>query len=566
MTSSTEFFPIDSLEFLKNICPNYLIDEKLICLDWLGDKPLIITYWPDDFKDNCKGLLKLWKKNAMAWNYKTSKTFKFIVKPGNEITDDEMVNNSFLIYGLPNKIEDKIPIKIKDGRCIIGENSYEGDALQLSIVIPNPVNSSRFIAIAMTASDHFAGINLTEVGGYSLTRDNYMNYIEEGCLEYDTSGNAVGLKWKKQHPEDNNWLYTTSGNHIFCVRPDSHAQRDIKKLINIHETAYKNITRTLNIRYKKPEKIMCFINQKNTFRNYYKNNKIYTIYNDERKAQYEYAGAHELVHALMHKYFGFSTPLFDEGLAELLGSTFRRSIDFYTAELLYSNDLVPLTELLADDTFKSLPPTIAYMQSASFVQYLISHYGLRRFIHLYKVSAKCKSKTVAAFLPQIYNKPLVDMEKEWKAYIAAFLNKHRDEIVSVRPLWAAKRNLFRKDYPATLSYVEDCLRKSTNDPEVYWVAGNAHFFIGNLELSIETFLKALSFPSEEELGFVSRTSYLALGNIHDIMGERDVAVNYYNKVLACPEYDEAHDEARKFLHTPYIRQEGTGINKFVPHD
>jgi len=557
MSSQIKFFPKDSVEFLEHIRPNYVMDEKLLSTDWLGDKPLIITYSPYEFKDNGKSILALWKKNAIAWESKTSKTFKFIVKPDIEITEDDKANNSFLIYGLPDKIAEIIPIKVKDGRFIIGENSYEGDALQLSIVIPSPFNPSRFIA-AMAASRRFGGIKISEVGGYSLTRNSYIDAVEEGCLEFDGTGKATGFQWRKQYPDDSNWLCTTYENHILCVRPGSHAESDIKKLIEIHETAYKKITRTLNIRSKKPGKIVCFIHQIDSeirdpgSGDYCRNGTIHTIYNDERIESY--AGHHELVHAITDKYFGISAHLFVEGLATLLGSTLKKSIDFYIAELLYLNELAPLSDLLVRDTFKSLHFSISFMQSASFVKYLISRYGWRRFIHLYKVSAKCKSKTVADFIPQIYKKSLVDMEKEWKAYIAAFLNEHRDEIVSASSLWAAKRNLFRKDYSTALSYIEDCLKKSTNDPEVYWLAGKAHFFIGNYEKSIDSFLKAASLPTGEA-GFVPLSSYFYLGKIHDLMGERDAAVKYYHTALEYPEYNYEHDEARKFLHTPYSREE-----------
>src|SRR3989304_7670987 len=128
MSSQIKFFPKDSVEFLEHIRPNYVMDEKLLSTDWLGDKPLIITYSPYEFKDNGKSILALWKKNAIAWESKTSKTFKFIVKPDIEITEDDKANNSFLIYGLPDTIAEIIPIKVKVGGFFIGKNSCEGDA------------------------------------------------------------------------------------------------------------------------------------------------------------------------------------------------------------------------------------------------------------------------------------------------------------------------------------------------------------------------------------------------------------------------------------------------------
>jgi len=553
-TSSIDFFPIDSQAFLENITPNYVMDEKLLSAEWLGDEPLIITTLYE-FENFGKDIQELWQRNVKLWEYKTSTSFEFIVKPYKEITNHELANNSFLIYGWPDNIAKNNLIKIEDGRIIIGENSYSGEALQLSIVFPSPFNRARFVAIAMTSSSYYGGIEISEVGGYCLTRDNYRGRIEKGCLDFDDSGNAIGFKWRKQYPEDNRWLYTVSENHILCVRPDSHAQRDIEKLINIHETAYRSIVNTLKIHPKRQAKILCFVHQIDSKTGdpgsgdyCCANGTIHTIYNDDLCTS-SYAGHHELVHALTHRFFGIAVHLFGEGLATLMGTSFKKSIEFYAAELLYLNDLVPLTDLLVKDTFKSLHFSIAFMQSASFVKYLISYYGWRRFIHLYKASVKRDPAAIADFFHKIYNKPLVGMEKEWKAYIATFLSKNRAEIVSDPSLCSARRNFSSKDYSAALSYIEDYLKKNTNDPEAYWMAGKSHFSIGNLEKSIEAFLKVIALPSEEVVFYCS--SYLSLGRIHDLIGERDVAVNYYKKVLEYPEYNDIHDLARQYLSTPY---------------
>lgn len=310
----------------------------------------------------------------------------------------------------------------------------------------------------------------------------------------------------------------------------------------------KDIISKLNIRPKNSFKILCYIDQKKTTVNHYISNKIRITYNDECKD--DYSGPHELVHALTHKYFGFSKLplLFDEGLAELLGGSSER-FHFNAALLLYLKDLAPLTELFVKDAFEGSNNYIAYAQSASFVKYLISQYGWRRFIHLYKISAKCNSRTALDLFREVYNKTFVDMEKEWKAYIASFLSKNRDEIMSDSTWLAAHRRYSSKDYPGALSYIEDYLKKNSNNSEAYRMAGMAHFFMGNFEKSIDAFFKVIQFPKRYVMDHTR--SYLYLGKIHDLIGKRDAAVNYYNKVLEYPEYNDNHDLARKFLCNPY---------------
>ncbi|MBL8003731.1 MAG: hypothetical protein JNL36_01425 [Candidatus Kapabacteria bacterium] len=55
---------------------------------------------------------------------------------------------------------------------------------------------------------------------------------------------------------------------------------------------------------------------------------------------------------------------------------------------------------------------------------------------------------------------------------------------------------------------------------------------------------------QDPSGFMVKTN-LKIGNLCDILGKRDEAIKQYNKVLSWNSVQNSHDEARKYLKTPY---------------
>jgi tetratricopeptide (TPR) repeat protein len=566
--SEVEFFPKDSIEFWRNVEPIYVLSEELCDTNWIGSEPLIITYSSDtkyygDAEDFQNKLNKQWEERIRNFNRKSSSNLKVIVKPDLEVRMHELKTSSFLIYSmLPCFVFSKIIegldpiIKIEGKKIIVGENSYEGDYLQISVTIPNLFNPRRFFAFIIGTSLFYSGMYIAGLGEYNIHRPDG-EIIEKGSLEFDEHGKAIGFKNRKEYRQDNNWLCTLSNHFIICVRPGSLAQKEIKHLIRLHESAYKDIATTLGIKSNN-DKFLWYVHHRykgiEIKRGYYEpcSRIIHTVYNEEVREIY--LGIHELVHAITDKYWGRNELcLWSEGTSTFLDKNKKsiRPIEFYTAELLYSNALVPLKDLLNNSTFKKYANVDVYNQAASFVKFLVERYGWRRFGDMVKKCSKKPSKVLELF-ECVYNTALTEIEKEWKSYISEYLKKHKNEIEDWRPLWSAQRNMFYKNYPVALSDIEVSLKKNDKDPYVFYLAGKCHFSIGNLEVAHNNFLKAVSFPIiREEDGSVCRHSNLYLGKIHDLMGKREMAISYYNQVLGCPEYDDAHDDARKLLETPY---------------
>jgi tetratricopeptide (TPR) repeat protein len=241
-----------------------------------------------------------------------------------------------------------------------------------------------------------------------------------------------------------------------------------------------------------------------------------------------------------------------EGIATLFGGfALEISPEFHVAESMFSDKLISLGKLFDKETFEKLVPIDAYSHSASFVKFLLYMCGLRKFKKLLIMVTKEPTRFSQIF-EQIYGIPLTILEEQWKLFILQYLESHKDDIKKRRPFWSARRNIANKNYEVALTDIEEHLRLNSNDAYAIYLAGYCYFYHGNFEDACEKFSKAVSLPVLRKWqSRIYRESYLYLGKIHDLLGKRDIAIDYYNQVLKCPEYDNAQDEARKYLQTAY---------------
>ena len=512
-SSKAKFFPFDSTKFLEslnNYEPVLVLSEELFTPEWLDSKKLIITY-AMGVKDKIENKLQqkletLWRARETLINHKFQCNVDIIVKSDTEVSHDELMAHSFLIYGTPpsevfSKYIEDCPLKIKDGQIIAGEKSYHGETFQLSIVIPNPHNPHRFLAFVMGTSPTYIknGLYLSEVGKYFITRlstdPNMLDIIEEGYIEINRDSKVIGIKKRKRYPADSNWQCTLSDNYLFCVRSDSLAQKEITYLINQHENAYRNIISTLKIEPKR-DQFICYIHEKYLYDDFEKRgaywpgtNIIHAVYNEERRK--DYIGIHELVHAITYKYWGWQNkqaPLWAEGVATLLGWQNEKPFESYAAEIMYSHELLPMDHLLDNEKFLKHAPLDAYLQSASFVKFLIERCGWQKFSEMAKGLPNKPPKDTTVF-EHVYNTAFAEMEIEWVSHITKYLKDHTKEIEEWRPLWSARRHMCYRRYPQAILDIKTILKKDIRDPYIFYLAGECYFFIGNFEEAIKNFLK-----------------------------------------------------------------------------
>ncbi|MEO0165259.1 MAG: hypothetical protein ABIL39_03875 [candidate division WOR-3 bacterium] len=123
---------------------------------------------------------------------------------------------------------------------------------------------------------------------------------------------------------------------------------------------------------------------------------------------------HEIVHAITYAIIDVSMDFLVEGVATYYTFIWEpQKLDSIIDELRLKNQLVPLDTLMWK--FRSIPEDIAYFEAASFVKFLITNYGIKSFVALYK-GAKSWDSLVAA-LHEIYGKALNEINDEWLLWL-----------------------------------------------------------------------------------------------------------------------------------------------------
>ena len=187
--------------------------------------------------------------------------------------------------------------------------------------------------------------------------------------------------------------YTTD-HYVFTYKEDSLAAKDIKKIVKIQEECFKKICNTLKVVFT--EKINYFlldsaeevgklygINEPINGFAVWGENKIYAVYNDKIKC----IGPHEDAHLIS---FVINTPKSNfivEGLAMYFDEKWwGLDNDVWTSYYKANKKDLSISNLLNNEAFDSLNCEITYPIAGSFVKYLISKFGVDKFIQLYQIT------------------------------------------------------------------------------------------------------------------------------------------------------------------------------------
>jgi len=542
----------------------FSLDESMFNNLMSDSVTLVVTYSQDvefSYKAFINENIRFWKYIA-ARNKPKFESLKVEVGADVSVRQDQFQSSSFLVFNTPASavfsqyLGPAFPIKIKDKKIIIGDTSYQGGNLQFSFTIYNPFNRDRFLAFIMgTTTFPLYRFNIPPLGEYCLSRlPHFDETLEEGSFIFSSNLKVEGIKTRKQFREDNEWLALGSEHHLFYVRPNSVAEKEIESIKSIHEEAYERATSYLGKRTNE-DMLQCYIHEKETLEEtdgWIKpvSNIIHTVYNNESKRKY--SGPHEVTHAVLNMRVGYKhLRCLSEEIAELLNWDDKKDPEFNAAESLYSNALLKIGDLAQNDIFKKCFSSDAYKQSASLTKFLTDRFGWGRFLEVVRETSGQNSNLRNAF-QYVYSLSPEEVEKDWKSHIADYLCKHRIEIKKQRLLRAANRNFYYKRYGEALDLIGLSLKNNDKDLYRHHLAGKCHFLMGAYEHAEDSFSRSVSLPLLfEGDSFVYRRSYLYLGKIHDLTGEREEAIKYYNLVLGYPEYDECHDCARSFLKEPY---------------
>ncbi len=329
----------------------------------------------------------------------------------------------------------------------------------------------------------------------------------------------------------------------------------IDRLVRIHEEAYKNITGILEVG-EQQKRFVCFIHERKDKKGRYGWNSCdsfyHTVYNEERVGK-AYSGPHELAHKVVTGELGiYVFGFWSEAVATLLGGYNISSVDFHAAESMSSNAIFSLEAALHHDTFQKIAPIDAYAQAASFFQFIVSRLGgWIHFIDFLKELSKKTHEAVSIF-KQHFQIPLPDVRKQWEEYIYRCYLDNKEEIERQKPYWSARINFYYKNYRLTLQDIEAYISNNEEDPYGYYLAGLAHFEMGNIGKAADTLVRVSSLPVvRTEDARIYRESLLYLGMTQDLLDKRAAAINYYNRIFAYPDYDNTHKKARRYLDSPY---------------
>ncbi len=225
-------------------------------------------------------------------------------------------------------------------------------------------------------------------------------------------------------------LFTKKGSDHLEVYyfPSSLAERAIDDILRSREGAYTEITRFFDLDFPSTIRLYLFPDEETKYSvTGHKgpgggfDNLIIEVYNDSIQLD----PFHELVHVLGYK-TGHPPALLDEGLAiylseELGNSAFftlvgypDKSINETLRLLAKKVKLISLSTLFSyNDISEASDVVLAYVQSASFVKYLIENYGREIFLELFAETRLNEIAENKNRFAKLYKMGLTRVEQEW---------------------------------------------------------------------------------------------------------------------------------------------------------
>lgn len=208
-----------------------------------------------------------------------------------------------------------------------------------------------------------------------------------------------------------------SEHYIFNYQAGSLAEKDIQKISAEQEKCFSKICKTLKVNYE--EKIIYYLldSPSEVGRLYggsepingfaiWGENKIYAVYNEEIKC----IGYHEDVHLIS---FMINSPTSDfvvEGLAMYFDESWWGIPNDVWASYYKDNEKLPLIEdMLDNNVFANLDCAITYPIAGAFTKYLITTYGMDKYISFYKTNSDMYQDACI----KIFNCTLKDLEQNF---------------------------------------------------------------------------------------------------------------------------------------------------------
>ena len=140
--------------------------------------------------------------------------------------------------------------------------------------------------------------------------------------------------------------------------------------------------------------------------------RIYAVYNEQVRC----IGFHEDAHLLSYTIARPDCPALREGLAMFFDRKWWgiHNLD-WTGWYLDTGRCLPLDDLLDRETFFATDCAITYPVMGALTDWLISTYGMERYLHLYR-----SNSLPARALREVYHQSPEDMDQAFRAYVRLF--------------------------------------------------------------------------------------------------------------------------------------------------
>lgn len=227
----------------------------------------------------------------------------------------------------------------------------------------------------------------------------------------------------KSAPTPTLWEKKESEHFVFYYFPNSYTQQIIDRLIEEREKAFNSLN--ANFKVTLPEKIRWYFfpsrEQGLKLLSSLSPNQaipaaltIFTVYGEKDGKVYDSTPGHELTHVLSFywdNYLTLSYKFLSEGLARYLDQT-KRDNHQLAKELKDNNQLIPFLKILSPQSFKSHDPAVTYIQSASFIGFLIEQFGWGKFKKLWLIKDYLEGE-----IEKIYGHSLPNLESQWMEFL-----------------------------------------------------------------------------------------------------------------------------------------------------
>jgi len=218
----------------------------------------------------------------------------------------------------------------------------------------------------------------------------------------------------------NLWKKLESEHFIFYARPHSYAHTILQNLSSERERAFLTLNKIFQVQL--PEKIRWFFLESaergiKLLGDVSPNQAlapiltIFTVYNEKHDS----TPGHELTHILSFYWnsgFTNSYKFLSEGLARSLDQS-SRDHHALAKKLKNENKIISFFKILSPQDFNAANPDITYIQSASFVKWLIDDYDWEKFAKVWLVK-----NDLSLAMEKIYGVSLEKLGNFWLEFLS----------------------------------------------------------------------------------------------------------------------------------------------------